>query len=516
MGAWTTARAILIWANHEPGHRHREDTVSRPSISFFSALFALVALVALVDLFLALPARAQMPHDTAASVPLPVGDLPVGTVSVRITRPSMTDAIAGADVIGSWKTPDGKVKTSTVKTGNDGRAVFANLPVGGTFIARAIVEGETLATQAFVVPDQGGTRFLMMVGAEGAQAMGAAPSTPAAGATAGTAEAHGGQPQQLGIRSGRVEPSDNVKAGSVELKVIDADGKPVAGVGVDMAHATGKSVESVHAVTDDHGVAHFAAQKADNTTIYAAVIAHDGMRVGTPAFVLEAKRGAAGEIKMPGRTDSLSVLRIASSSRMMVELREEALGLLQNLVIENTSDKIFDPGPRGLFVPLPEGFTGAEKLPGGSDIEIKEGVGVFLHAPILPGTSAAASVQVRLGYVLATHETREFEIIVPMPIGLQGGLVLVPADHPIGLSAPGLRTRASERDDNGNELLIFELDAVPAGQALHLTVLGLPTHSRNGRWIAAALAGLLVAGGIVASRRPRKRRASDAKAGNSG
>ena len=65
-----------------------------------------------------------MPHDTAASVPLPVGDLPVGTVSVRITRPSMTDAIAGADVIGSWKTPDGKVKTSTVKTGNDGRAVF--------------------------------------------------------------------------------------------------------------------------------------------------------------------------------------------------------------------------------------------------------------------------------------------------------------------------------------------------------------------------------------------------------
>jgi hypothetical protein len=427
----------------------------------------------------------------------------------------MTDAISGADVLGSWTTPNGKTKTSTVKTGNDGRAIFSNVPVGSTFTAKTTVEGEALATQAFVVPDQGGTRFLVIVGGEPAQAMGAAMAPPASGA-AGNAEAHGGQPQQLGIRSGKVEASDDVKAGSVELKVEGADGKPVAGVGVDMGHAAGKGVESAHAVTDGNGVAHFAGLKADSTTIYAAVIAHDGMRVGTPTFGLEAKRGAAGEIKLPGRTDSLSALRIASSSRMLVELREDAIGLLQNLVIENTSDTIFDPGPRGLFIPLPEGFTGAEKLPGGNDIEIKEGVGAFLHAPILPAESMGASAQVRLGYVLATHETRELEIVLPMPIGLQGGLVLVPADHPIGLSAPGLRTRASERDENGNELRIFELDAVPAGQALRLTLVGLPTHSQTGRWIAAMLAGLLVAGGIVAARLPRKKRASDANAANSG
>ena len=462
-----------------------------------------------------------MPHDTAASAPLPVGDLPVGTVSVRITRPSMTDAIADTDVIGSWTTPDGKMKASTVKTGDDGRAIFSNLPVGSTFTAKTTVEGEALATQAFVVPDQGGTRFLMIVGGEAAQAMGesAATAPAAGGAATGTAGPHAGQPQQLGIRSGKVEASDDVKAGSVELQVKGADGKPAPGVGVDMGHTAGKGVESAHAVTDGNGVAHFAGLKADNTTIYAAVIAYDGMRVGTPTFVLEAKRGATGEIKLPGRTDSLAVLRIASSSRMLVELREEALGLLQNLVIENTSDKIFDPGPRGLFIPLPEGFTGAEKLPGGNDIEIKEGIGVFLHAPILPAESMGASVQVRLGYVLATHETPEFEIVLPMPIGLQGGLVLVPADHPLGLLAPGLRARASEHDENGNELHIFELDAVPAGQALRLTVMGLPTHSQTGRWIAAVLAGLLVAGGIVAARRPRsprKKRASDASAGNAG
>jgi hypothetical protein len=91
-----------------------------------------------------------------------------------------------------------------------------------------------------------------------------------------------------------------------------------------------------------------------------------------------------------------------------------------------------------------------------------------------------------------------------MPIGLQGGLVLVPSEYTIGLSAPGLRAHPPERDDNGNELRMFELDSVVPGQALHLTVLGLPTRQQTGKWIAAVLAGLLVAGGVVASRRPRQ------------
>jgi hypothetical protein len=108
---------------------------------------------------------------------------------------------------------------------------------------------------------------------------------------------------------------------------------------------------------------------------------------------------------------------------MMVELREDAIGVLQNLLVENTSDKVFDPGPRGLFIPLPEGFAGAEKLPGGVDLEIKEGVGAFLHALLPPAQSPGATAQVRLGYVLTTHETPDYEIVQPMPLGLQGGLV---------------------------------------------------------------------------------------------
>jgi hypothetical protein len=453
----------------------------------------------------AAPSSAQMPppdHNAAASAPLFVEDLPVGTISIRISHPSMTEPVAGAKVVGSWTTKDGKQKSATIKTGEDGRALFKDIPAGSTFGAKTTVEGENLATAQFTVPDQGGTRLLVMVGAQPAEAMnemtGGAAATPAQPAMPAP-------PKVMGVRSGKVEARDGVKAGTIDITVLTAEGKTLPGIGVDMGRVqkAGGGVDFVHAVSDEAGIAHFAGLKSGEGA-YAAVVERDGMRVGTPAFMLDDKRGAAGEIRLPGKTSDLSALHISASSRMMVELREDAIGVLQNLHVENTSDKVFDPGPRGLFIPLPEGFAGAEKLPGGVDVEIKEGVGAFLHGLLPPAQSPGAAAQVRLGYVLTTHETPDYEIVQPMPIGLQGGLVMIPGDFAIGLSAPGLRARPPERDDNGNELRMFEMDSVAPGQALRLTVLGLPTRQHAGKWIAAVLAGLLVAAGFVASRRPRK------------
>jgi hypothetical protein len=336
------------------------------------------------------PAFAQDPppnHKGAMSAPLFVEDLPVGSVSVRIARPSMTEPIVGADVVGSWTTKDGKANSATVKTGTDGRAIFAGVPVSSTFGAKATIEGKALTTTQFTVPAQGGTRLLMIIDAQANEAL-------------------------------------------------------------------SEIAKGVHPDALD-------------------------------------------------KTSDLSVLRISSGSRMMVELREDAIGVMQNLLVENTSDKVFDPGQRGLLIPLPDGFAGAEKLPGGAELEIKEGAGVFLHTLIPPTQAPAAAVQVRVGYVLATHETPEFDIVQPMPLGLQGGLILVPDQFPIILSAPGLRTLPPAHDDDGNVMRMYDLDAVAPGQALRMTIRGLPTRNQVGKWIAASLVGLLIVAGIVAIRRPR-------------
>lgn len=447
-------------------------------------------------------ASAQQPpadHGGATSAPLFVEDLPVGTVSVRLARPSMTDAIAGVDVVGTWVAPDGKRKSLKVQTGEDGRALFTDIAAGSSFQAQATVEGEHLVTARFPVPSQGGTRLLMIVGAQAAEALtgmtGAAPPTPATPA----------EPQMVGLRAGKVEAKDTLAAGTVDLRVVGADGKPLSGIKVSLGHVehgTG-AVEFVDAVSDSSGIAHFQKLQTGPTTQYAAVVERDGMRLGTDAFALEEKRGGGGELRIPGRTSDLSVLRISQSSRMMVELREDAVGILQNLILENVSDKVFDPGTAGLMIPLPDGFTGAEKLPGGAEVEIKEGAGVLVRSLLPPTQSPMAVTQVRIGYVLTTHESRDFDIVQPMPLGMQGGLVLIPAEYTIDLSAPGLRVRAPERDDSGNELRMFDLDAIPPGHALRLTVHGLPTHDQVGKWIAGVLVALLIVAGGIAVRRPR-------------
>jgi hypothetical protein len=441
-------------------------------------------------------------HGSTTSAPLFVQDLPVGTISVRVSRPSMTEAIVGAEVVGTWTTADGKRNSRAAPTGSDGRAMFTGVPVGSMFRASTEVEGETLVSAEFPVPSEGGTRLLMIVGAR--------EDEPADEMT-GAAPAADKSPKPVVLHAGTVKARDGLPAGVLDLRVLDAEGNALPGVKVSLGHAQNANLVFVTADTDGSGQAHFANLRTGEGTAYAAVVERDGLRLGTDIFTLDDKRGADGEIRIPARTGDRSVLRISSHSRIMIEAREESIGVLQNLVVDNTSDKVFDPGPAGVLIPLPDEFAGAEKLQGGADVEVKEGLGVVLHAPLPPATSAAA--QVRVGYVLPTHGQRDFELVQPMPLGLQGGLVLVPAEFRIELSAPGLRSRPPERDEAGNDLRTFDLDAVAPGHALRLTVRGLPTHDQAGRWIAGVLVGLLILAGIVAAARPRGRMAVGDKAG---
>ena len=446
-------------------------------------------------------------HSSASAEPLFVQDLPAGTITVRISRPSMTEPVVNAQVTGSWTVKDGKPRFQAVKTGADGRASFAGIPAGSSFRAQATVDGEALSTPTFTVPDSGGTRLLLIASER-------APKS-ADEMVPGESLAKAKDSKVFAVRAGKIEPREGMPAGTVDVRVFAADGKAITGLTVNLGRADpGKtSVEFQRAVTDGSGTAHFSDLKASGSSPYAAVVERDGMRVGTEAFLLGGVLGASGEIHVPAKTSDLSVLRISPETRMLLEVREDAVSVLQNLIVENTSDKVFDPGPSGLFIPLPAGFAGAEKLPGGADVDLKEGVGAFLRTPLPPAQSVGALAQVRLGYLLTTHETADYEIVYPMPLGMAGGIVMVPGENPVTLSAPGLRMRPPERDDNGNELRMYDLDVVPPGQALHLTVRGLPTREQAGKWIAAALAGLLVAAGIIGARRPRSSVAVGGKAG---
>ncbi|MEO7134994.1 MAG: hypothetical protein ABI024_12315 [Vicinamibacterales bacterium] len=130
--------------------------------------YGLSKLALLVCGLLAVPAYAQveMPDPSAiAGTPLPAPELPTGTVTVRVVKERMGNNVAGQDVtlmIGAAK--------RTLKTDGQGRAQFSGLTAGDTVQATTIVDGETLTSQEFAVPGNGGVRVALIAGIAAAKA----------------------------------------------------------------------------------------------------------------------------------------------------------------------------------------------------------------------------------------------------------------------------------------------------------------------------------------------------------
>jgi hypothetical protein len=109
---------------------------------------------------MALPSslQAQMPDPRQMSgIPLPVADLPAGTVTVRVVRGAMTNVIAGQVV-----ELTGGASPLSAKTNDAGRAEFSGLQPGARVKAATTVNGERIESQEFAVPAAGGIRLALV------------------------------------------------------------------------------------------------------------------------------------------------------------------------------------------------------------------------------------------------------------------------------------------------------------------------------------------------------------------
>ena len=103
-------------------------------------------------------AQLQMPDPKQMSgIPRPVDDLPMGSLSVRLIRGSLSNNITNFPV--ELRIGD---RVVTVKTDGEGRAQFDHLSPGSTVKAVATVDGERLESQEFPVPDRGGVRLMLV------------------------------------------------------------------------------------------------------------------------------------------------------------------------------------------------------------------------------------------------------------------------------------------------------------------------------------------------------------------
>lgn len=100
-----------------------------------------------------------MPDPKAMSgIPLPVPDIPKGTVTARVIRGALTNPVAGqaVELIGAGA-------TRTSNTDEAGRATFSGLPPGSRVKAVVTASGERVESQEFEVPAAGGIRVMLVL-----------------------------------------------------------------------------------------------------------------------------------------------------------------------------------------------------------------------------------------------------------------------------------------------------------------------------------------------------------------
>ncbi len=113
-------------------------------------------------------ARAQTPDQgstgthlvRAAGMPLGDGTLPPGVLTVRVVRGSFDDDLVGQAV--EMAVTGGRIDSAL--TGDDGRAQFAHLPVGGEIRVSATIAGVRLESESFTMPADSGVRVLLVAG----------------------------------------------------------------------------------------------------------------------------------------------------------------------------------------------------------------------------------------------------------------------------------------------------------------------------------------------------------------
>jgi hypothetical protein len=439
--------------------------------------------------------------------PLPDGGLAAGTVTVRVARKMPVNAVAGAEVSAIITNAGGDLKKRTATTDASGRAIFEGVGAGNQFQAEVKVDGETIKTSSFTMPPTGGVRTMLIAG------LGAAPAGGGDGAEAqdrdgdGAGEASGaarggGEAFTLGASTGTTTPAGDLPTKTLEVRAVDEAGRPLPNLPVQLGAASqgneGK-LKISRATTNASGVARFDDLPNGATVGYAAVVDYHGVRLGTQPFTMPDSGGVRAEIHALERTADPSIITLGAGGRIILQMHDEVLQVLEMVPVENRSSKLFDPGPGGVEIPLPKGFVNAEAGEAGEHkLEVRPNYGIAVHGPIAPRNTT--NNEVTFGFTVpyrgATHEFKQL-----MPNGLGTTTLIIEQVGNLAVEGPGIGARQS-REVNGRKYWVMPIEAVSPGQKLSFLVTGLPSTDNTGRIAAGALALLLVLASVVFGRRP--------------
>jgi hypothetical protein len=334
-------------------------------------------------------------------------------------------------------------------------------------------------------------------GAPAGDPQGQAAPAAAAGPRAGSPHAAMNAPEaQAPIASERADTA--LPAGTIRVQVRAPDGTPARDAEVSlgiMAADSSRSTKTARTAPD--GTAVFRDLATGERQAYRVNVPYEGAKYSSNPFRLPQRGGYQVEIRqLPVTRDArLVVLYLGATS---LELKDERIHIVQQTRLLNLGGSTYVFPEEGTLVGLPEGFMAVQIQDSMTDQRVVEapGAGVRVHGSLPPGEATLL-----WGFDLPLSGTElRFAIDIPW---------LTFAYRVIADAPPGLSLAVDEmpepllHSEGGRRFLITEVQRKigdPPLKRLALTLHGIPGPG-PGRWIAAALALLAIAAGVVLSRR---------------
>jgi hypothetical protein len=298
-------------------------------------------------------------------------------------------------------------------------------------------------------------------------------------------------------RSGVPLPSGDLPAGTVSVRLVKGGpGNNLPGQTIELIVAgnarTGK--------TDENGRAQFSSIAPGVEVQARAVVAEEtlvsqrfampssgGIRVMLVATDPQAAQRAEESAKLAASPPQPGTVVIGSDSRFVIEQAEDALTVYYLLTLRNSArTPVMPPAP--LVFDLPTGAAGATILEGSTPNARVAGARVTVTGPFPPGPT---TVQVAFNL---PHDGGSITFAQSLPATLEQ--VLVIAEKSGGLRLTSAQTpEQRETVADGRTYVVASGPTIGTGGALQLTIDGLPGHAKWPRYIALALAGLVLFAG---------------------
>ena len=420
---------------------------------------ALIAIVMLSSVS-ALAQPMMMDPSKVSGIPRPDPQVPPGTITVRLIRGQLTNRMTGVEVglVGS----DGKAQKQ--KTDDQGRATFSGLAAPGPYTAKATDGVEELTSQPIELQSDMGSRVMLVFQAK---------------------------PGPDGV----AHPDKSIPAGTVVVRATGENGEPAADIQIVLGHAKAgeRNVVELKAKTNGDGEARFSGLDAKPDSGYLAEAVQDGQRFASKPFKLQDNMGSRVAIDVRPVSKDVASLRIGPGSHFIFEVADDVVQVAEVWRLMNTSSMAVDPGPNGLHLPLPDHALSSQPGPQNPPNVTVAGHEVVVKGPIAPGDT-----EIQVVFALA-YDGANLDFAQRSPLAFdQPAMVTEKID---GLTVEGNSLTSEDRELQGRKLVLYRGPDIAAGGTIEYHFRGLPHNDPTWRYLASAIAILLIVGfGVYAAR----------------